>query len=559
MSMLSADSPKERQRASGRVCGVVGSADFHVRQRLARGLGASGQVLGDEPDAFVVDHDACWLMSSASCEPLAWRSLCDRLQDVGGAFAIAWREEDGSVCLARDPIGERTLFYAVVNGSLVFASSVCAILATGLVPFDIDVPAVASYLSYAYVPGSATLVRGVREVQPGEIVHWRGGVTTARSFWSLPTERVGVDAADEMGFRDQLRSQLELAVQRRLPTREPVGAFLSGGIDSSLVVALAARMHDRPVHTYSVSFGREYPNELAFSSLVADHCRTRHHIVEVPARAIADNFDTAVALLDVPNGDPLTVPNLLLFREAARDVGVVLNGEGGDPCFGGPKNQPMLLATLLGDGQANAGDPYARERTYLRAHQKCYDELTSIFEPSAMECVGDAVEAELAPWFVDDRWHSFVTKLMAINVRFKGAHHILPKVDALSAPFGVVARSPLFDRSIVETAFLIPPQLKLRGSVEKYILKRAVDDLLPAAIVERPKSGMLVPVQGWFHGPLRNFARERLLDGLAGVGLFRRAYLEQLLHGRLPGLRPRRGVKIWLLLTLESWLRSLRS
>jgi asparagine synthase (glutamine-hydrolysing) len=147
---------------------------------------------------------------------------------------------------------------------------------------------------------------------------------------------------------------------------------------------------------------------------------------------------------------------------------------------------------------------------------------------------------------------------MAMNVAYKGGHHILPKVDAISFPFGLLPRSPLFDRAIVELAFAITPQLKLRGSVEKYLLKQAVRDLLPAPILERPKSGMQVPVERWCRGPLLPHARERLLDSLPHLqpGLFRRDYLERLLAGRLGGLRPRHGAKIWLLLTLESWLRS---
>ena len=143
----------------------------------------------------------------------------------------------------------------------------------------------------------------------------------------------------------------------------------------------------------------------------------------------------------------------------------------------------------------------------------------------------------------------------SINIRFKGGHHILPKVDALSFAFGVFPRAPLFDREVVELSMAIPPRLKLHGSTEKYLLKRAVRDLLPAAILERPKSGMLVPVEGWFQGPLLPAAKERLLDGLKPYGLFRRQYLERLLAGRLGGLRPRHGAKIWLLLTLEVWLR----
>jgi asparagine synthase (glutamine-hydrolysing) len=339
---------------------------------------------------------------------------------------------------------------------------------------------------------------------------------------------------------------------------EPIGAFLSGGLDSSLVVALAARLHGDRVKTFSVSFGPGYANELPFSSLVASHCRTDHTIVELSPATVLRYLDESIALLSDPIGDPLTVPNVLLFREAATEVGAVLNGEGGDPCFGGPKNLPMLLAELYGDGsggEASANRP--RERSYLRAHLKCYDDLDTMLTADVRDRLAESpLDEQIAPHFADPRWSSFVTKLQAINVQFKGGHHILPKVDALSFPFGVVPRSPLFDRSVVEISFAIPPQLKLRGSVEKYLLKQAVGDLLPPTIIERPKSGMLVPVEAWFQGPLLSHARERLLDGLTAYEIIEREYLDRLVSGRMGGLRPRRGAKIWLLLTLEAWLRT---
>jgi asparagine synthase (glutamine-hydrolysing) len=425
------------------------------------------------------------------------------------------------------------------------------------------------------VPGRETLVEGVCELLPGEIVTLQRGALSHGPYWSLPRDdalapaRNGADGASaapdataghegEAALRQRLRAELERAVVRRLPAGEPVGATLSGGVDSSLVVALARRLHDAPVLTYSVSFGPQYANELPYSSLVAEHCATQHRIVELPPEAVVQHLDDAIGLLNEPIGDPLTVPNALMFRETARAVGVVLNGEGGDPCFGGPKNLPMVLAELLGDGaNAGAAERYARERSYLRAHQKCFDDLTDLLAPAVREAIGEAsLERHLAPYLADPRYSTFVNRLMAINVTFKGGHHILPKVDALSAPFGVLARSPLFDRAVVEVAFAIPPQLKLRGSVEKYLLKQAVSDLLPRAILERPKSGMLVPVEGWFQGPLLPLARARLLDGLAPYGLFQRGYLERLLAGRLGGLRPRHGAKIWLLVTLEAWLRT---
>ena len=549
-------------RPVGRIAGVWGVATpvaIEARRTLAGALGAAAQVL-DGSTSIAVEHDACSAPDGPVDTPERWEAVLSggRLGDVEGAFALARREPDGSLLLARDAVGERTLFYAPLpDGGVAFASTLRALLATGLVSRELNLAAVAAYLSYAYVPGRDTLVAGIHELLPGEVARFGpdgAGPRHDRS-WSLPAEPDREEEEDALCLR--LRARLEEAVRRRLPPGEPVGAFLSGGVDSSLVVALARRLHDAPVRTYSVSFGEGYPNELAFSSMVAGHCGTEHTIVELSPEVVLHHLDDAIGLLSDPIGDPLTVPNALLFREAAAETGVVLNGEGGDPCFGGPKNLPMLLAELLGDGANEAADPLARERSYLRAHQKCYDDLPAMLTARARVALAEApLEPRLTPHFADPRWRRFVTKLMALNVAFKGAHHILGKVDAVSAPFGVRPRSPLFDRGVVETAFQVPPSLKLRGSVEKYLLKQAVADLLPRAILERPKSGMLVPVEAWFQGPLLPQARERLLDGLASWDLVDRAWLERLLSGRLPGLRPRRGVKIWLLVTLESWLRT---
>jgi asparagine synthase (glutamine-hydrolysing) len=205
----------------------------------------------------------------------------------------------------------------------------------------INLTAVARYLTYAYLPGAETLISGISKVLPGEVVEFRNGHLSFSRFWSLPAEAHG-RTPDEECLRQQLRAELEAAVIRQLPQSGPVGAFLSGGLDSSLVVALARRLYKDEVLTYSVSFGPEYANELPFSSCVARHCRTRHHIVELSPAVVLRHLDESIAFLSDPVGDPLTVPNALLFREAAHQAGAVLNGEGGDPCFGGPKNVPML-------------------------------------------------------------------------------------------------------------------------------------------------------------------------------------------------------------------------
>jgi asparagine synthase (glutamine-hydrolysing) len=546
-----------RTRAIGRIGGIAGVPETEALDALARARGPGAQVLG--PGARVVaDWDCCRFRGAPIGDVQGWRAVvaCDALDQVAGAFAVAWLSPDGSVALARDAIGERTLYYAELRPGIVFASTMAAVLATGLVERRLDVVAVAAYLSYGYVPGQPTLVAGVRELLPGETVRFRDGALVTRRFWSIPEEPPPAEV-NEAEVTARLRSSLEDAVERRLPDAEDVGAFLSGGLDSSLVVALARARYRGRVTAYSIAFGPGHPNELAFSSLVARHCAVDHRVLELSPASVAGGLDATVASLDKPIGDPLTVPNALLFREAARDVGIVLNGEGGDPCFGGPKNLPMLLAELLDvPGEV---DPHGRARSYLRAHQKCYAEMPSILTSAARAALaGDVLETPITRHFADARWRGFVTKLMALNVALKGAHHILPKVDALGGAAGVLPRSPLFDRAVVELSFAIPPQLKLRGSVEKHVLKEAVKDLLPAVILDRPKSGMLVPVEAWFEGPLLPVARERILDGLGRGSVFRRPYLEQLLGGRLGGVRPRRGAKIWLLLTLESWLRTFR-
>ena len=498
-----------------------------------------------------VEHDCTPAPSEAD-----WLRYLDGglLGQTHGPFTLAREHADGSVTLARDAIGERSLYYALLpSARIIYASRLQDIVQSGQVARELNMASVATYLSWSYLPGRETLVRGIYKVLPGEVVRLRHGSITRSHWWTLPGEPE--HWRDETSLRRELRERLESAVRRRLPSGQPVGATLSGGIDSSLVVALAARLHDKPVITYSVSFGADYRNELPFSSRVAHHCGVEQRIVELTPRTVVDELDRTIALLGDPIGDPLTVPNAILFREASREVGVVLNGEGGDPCFGGPKNTPMVLAELFGDMYATDG-PRHRAASYLRAHLKCYDDLAAMLEPAAFATIAEnALEDWVTPYLEDTRWKSFVGRLMSINLLCKGAHHILGKVDALSGPFGVLPRAPLFDREIAELAFAIPPQLKLRGTIEKYLFKEAVRDLLPGEIIDRPKSGMLVPVQGWFRGPLLPQARERLLEGLAPWGLFRREYLERLLDGRLPGIHTRRGVKIWLLITLEAWLR----
>lgn len=466
-----------------------------------------------------------------------------------GMFAVAiWDTRERKLILLRDGVGARTIYYASRDHAWWFAARLRRLRRAPVVSGDISLTALCNYLTYAFVPGEETLWLDVREVRPGTTITVpEGGAHT----WWEPAESVWDPDAPMEAHARRLRPLLEEAVRICLPPEGPVGVFLSGGLDSSLVTALAAREASGPVHTYAIHFGPDYPNELPFSALVAEHCRTRHRVLELPARQIRESLFETMAALDDPIGDPLTTPNLLLGRAAAREVEVVLNGEGGDPCFGGPKNLPMLLHELYGERDG-------REAAYLRSFQKCYDDLPDLLTPDVQTALQDAPppEALLTPFLTQPGMSRYLNRLMHINVRLKGADHILTKVNNLTSANDLIGRSPLFDRRIVEASFAIPPEFKLAGSNEKAVLKHAVMDLLPEAILSRPKSGMLVPVQRWFQRDLRRYAKSLLLSRRARTRpYFNRAIVREWLDYR-GSLWPRHGVKLWLLLTLEIWLRA---
>jgi asparagine synthase (glutamine-hydrolysing) len=263
-----------------------------------------------------------------------------------GMYALAvWDRRERRLELFRDGTGARSVYCAGAGSEWWFSDRASALRRSPVVSGQLSVSALQAYLSLAYVPGELTLRRDVRELRPGTALRLPGAECT--TYWE-PRERLPEPGITLEECAESLRPLLEESVRCRLPQAGPVGIYLSGGLDSSLVVALAARLAPGPVHTYAIHFGAGHRNELEFSSLVASHCRTRHRVLELPIRDIRDSLPETMAALDDPIGDPLTVPNLLLGRAARQDVSVILNGEGGDPLFGGPKNLPMLLHELYG-------------------------------------------------------------------------------------------------------------------------------------------------------------------------------------------------------------------
>jgi asparagine synthase (glutamine-hydrolysing) len=466
---------------------------------------------------------------------------------LGIFCGVVWDGEQQRLLLLRDGLGARTLYYAHSGRTWWFADRLRRLQQRPGASQEISLTALRDYLICAFVPGANTLWRDAREVRPGTVVLAPSG--EAVSYWE-PSESAWDPGEPLDAHALRLRPLLEQAVQARLPAAGPVGVFLSGGIDSSLVTAIAAKARPGQVHTYAIHFGEAHPNELAFSGLVAQHCQSQHHILALSAEEMQAHLPDTMLALDDPIGDPLTVPNLLLGRLAAQTNAVILNGEGGDPCFGGPKNLPMLLNELYAVGQT-------RETAYLRAYQKCYDDLGRLLRRDVRHTLQRArpPEALITPFLDNPAMTHFLNKLTHINIRLKGADHILTKVNNLTSANGVLGRSPLFDRRVVEASFAIPPQHKLAGTTEKAVLKQAVADLLPGAILARPKSGMLVPVQRWFRNELRAYARDLLLSRQARLQPYINQKEVQTWLDYRGELWPRHGVKLWLLLTLEVWLR----
>ncbi|MEP6924963.1 MAG: asparagine synthase-related protein [Pyrinomonadaceae bacterium] len=476
-------------------------------------------------------------------------AACSKMR---GMFAAAIYD-GSSLLVVRDAIGARTCFYAKSKNSWAVSSSLKALRRWSRLEVKLNLSAVASFLTFAYLPGAETLLENVYEMLPGHALRLSPNGKSELVNYYEPRENYDKNIPVETHV-SRLRQILEQATIERLPkASEDVGVFLSGGIDSSLVTALAARQHQAAVHTYSISFGDQLPNETAYSGLVAAHCGTTHHVLSFNGKAIAAHLAESVAELDCPVGDPLTVPNLLLSRAAASDgLRVILNGEGGDPCFGGPKNLPMLIEQL------HRSPDKSLARVYLSSYRKCYDDLPFLLAPEVQKKLENAslLEHLVEPFLESTRFDSYLNRLLYTNIRTKLAHHILPKVERLTASCGITGRAPLADKTVIDFSFAIPPELKLRGTTEKWILKEAVRDLLPATVVDRPKSGMRVPVQQWLHGPLKILSNELLLGKRArDRGLFQTETIRAFVRGE-NSVYARHGGKLWLLLTLELWLRA---
>jgi asparagine synthase (glutamine-hydrolysing) len=478
------------------------------------------------------------------------------LDSLDGAFAGAWWDgQRRRLTLVRDPFGVRSLYYVEHAGVFYFASELKQLLAIPTLPVEVDHVALHKYLTFSFVPGTDVPVRGVRRLLPGHVARWEDGKLSISSYFTL-RERIDPPLGDRRAAVRLIRGRCREAVSRRLNGEPEVGLYLSGGIDSS-GVAVWLQQAGVKVHAFSLDFGAQGV-EKAQAQLVAERLKVPLTLVPVGGADVAAVLLDLVWKLDLPFGDPVTGPQYLLGR-AARQAGLsaVFNGEGGDQLFGGWTSKPMISAQLY----ANLYEDESREEVYLRSYHRFYGLEDQLYTPAFRSRVGGPGQrrALLAPYLESGDASTFLNRVRLADIALKGSQNILPRMERLANAWALDARVPLFDRALAEASFTLPPQMKLHGACEKYVLKLALQKHLPRAIVWRRKFGMSVPITDWVLGPLAGTLEDLLGPAsLARRGLFQPDYVARLRQGQNEPSETRRrrvGERLWTLAMLEAWLR----
>ena len=474
----------------------------------------------------------------------------DFVQRLNGMFAFAiWERDSGRVLLGRDRLGIKPLYYAELGGGLRFASTLPALLVGGGVDTSIDPLALNHYLSFhAVVPAPHTLFAGVRKLAPGSLMTIEAdGRRSERRFWSLDYSR---DAADEKRsfeeWREILLDALRAAVKRRLVADVPVGALLSGGVDSSLIVGLMAEAGVRELRTYNVGFedvGGEKGNEFEYADIVAERFGTIHERIFVPEAELLTRLPEAIAAMSEPMVSHDCIGFYLLSEAVSRHSKVVQSGQGADEVFGGYHWYPKL------DGSAT---PVA---DYLDAFRdRSYGEYREVVQERYL--AGDASGDFVAARFADPGAADPVDQALRLDTTVMLVDDPVKRVDNMTMAFGLEARVPFLDHELVELAARIPARHKLAGG-GKGILKEAARVVIPSAVIDRPKGYFPVPALKYLKGGVLDNVRDALSSRAARErGLFRQGYVDRLLADPMAHLTPLRGSKLWQLGLLELWLQT---
>ncbi|HVC31238.1 MAG TPA: asparagine synthase (glutamine-hydrolyzing) [Steroidobacteraceae bacterium] len=505
------------------------------------------------------------------------------LSRLNGMFAIAlWDRELKRLLLARDRMGIKPLYYSVHGGSVWFASEVKCLLAGGGSSRAIDPLGVDQLLTFEYTASPTTLFQDVRKLSPGAWLTVSGGKLHQGRFWSMPAAEPA-PVRDVAELAGQVRQTLLGAVRRQLASDVPLGAFLSGGIDSSILVAAMREVSPEPPLTFSIGFGDPTYSELRHARTVAAHCGTRHH-EEILTPDYRSLLPEVISQLDQPIADFSVFPTLLVARMARRKVTVALGGDGGDELFGGYDTyradrlsarfldwQPAPVRAAaewlarglpLGRGKRGLANElrrflegarlpadwqHLRWMIFLREDQRA-GLYTREFRAEVAGAAQGLVRAAL-----EDHGADRLAAQMRCDLKLYLPENILAKVDAMSMASSLEARVPYLDNEVVDLALAIPSGLKVRGGVRKWILKRAFAGALPEAVLRRGKEGFSMPMKQWLAREWNPLMHELLSPrSLAAEGLFDSRYVERLMREHETGAHNHSHL-LWSLMVFQLW------
>lgn len=526
------------------------------------------------------------------------------LERFNGMFAFAlWDRRERTLTLARDRLGKKPLYHGWSGGVFMFASELKALMAHPAFEGEIDKNSLAMYMRHNYVPSPCSIYRGIEKLPPGAIATLPlsagpGARPRVEEYWSArEVYELGTRSpfdGDEEAAADELEKLLLDAARIRMISDVPLGAFLSGGVDSSLVVALMAEAAERPVMTFTIGFHEKEYNEAEYAKAVAESLGTRHTELYLTAADAREVIPSLPEMYDEPFADSSQIPTFLVSRMARESVTVCLSGDGGDESFGGYNRYlwalsiwravgwaPRPLRRFLG-GAIGAMRPGALEGLYgalssvlpsrLRVANpadKAYKLAEILSLPGPMEIYRWLVSQFKDPAFFvpgSDEYQSildktagrlgamdFVTRMMLLDTMTYLPDDILTKVDRASMAMSLEARAPLLDHRVVEFAARLPVRMKVRGGVGKLPLRRLLYRRVPRELIERPKMGFGLPVGQWLRGPLRGWGEGLLEEGrLRREGFFDPAPLRHMWAEHLEGRREW-GYHLWTVLMFQAW------
>lgn len=512
----------------------------------------------------------------------------DCLKRLNGMFALGiWDKQHQTLFLARDRIGEKPLYYYQDQNRLIFASEIKAILADPTVPRQLNLRGLVNFLAFGHAVAPETIYQHIYKLLPGYYLLVHNGQVQITQYWDVGDEPqiAGNIPLTEDAYAEQIRKLLDDSVQRRMIADVPVGAFLSGGVDSSAVVALMKQHATGPVKTFSLGFsvGGAY-NELPNARFVAERLGTDHYELLAEHVDLVKTLRTLVYHYDEPFGDAAGFPIYLLSQFARQQVKVVLAGDGGDELFGGYRRYAVdqiakwyqrLPGSVINTFIPSLANSMPRLQRIKRTAQTLHitdpaqryanwlvwftpDMQAELLQKDVITAVTDYDPAWIYPRYyhaLNSTANDHLNRLMYTDLKTWLPDMYLEKIDKAAMACSLETRLPILDHRLVELAFQIPGSLKIKGISTKRIFKHAVSGLIPEEVLRKPKHGFAVPTDPWFRGELRDFAFEVLLDARTSQrGYFNVSTVERLWREHTEG-RHVWDTQLWLLLNFELWQR----